>query len=113
LADIFSRINEFNLSLQGLNISVFSVQDKIESMMKKEQFWERCIESNQTECFCNHHNSLIGNQLKLDQNTKTNITAHLRGLSATFKEYFPVLSDSSNNWIRNPFDEFTIFSSQG
>jgi hypothetical protein len=78
----------------------------------KLQFWERCVESNQTECFCNLHNFLIGNQLKLDQNTKTNIVAHLRGLSATFKEYFPVLSDSIN-WIRNPFDEFTIFSSQG
>jgi hypothetical protein len=51
-------------------------------------------------------------QLKLDQNTKTNITVHLRVLSATFREYFPVLSDS-NNWIRNPFDEFIIFSSQG
>jgi hypothetical protein len=47
-----------------------------------------------------------------DQNAKTNIIVNLRGLSATFKEYFPVLSDSIN-WIRNPFDEFTIFSSQG
>jgi hypothetical protein len=29
LTDIVSRINELNLSLQGLDISVFSVQDKI------------------------------------------------------------------------------------
>jgi hypothetical protein len=48
----------------------------------------------------------------LDQNTKTNIIAHLRSLSAVFREYFSVLSDS-NNWIRNTFDESTIFSSQG
>jgi hypothetical protein len=81
-------------------------------MMKKLQFWERCIENNQTECICNLHDFLIGNQLKLDHNTKTNIIAHLRCLSATFKEYIPVLSDSIN-WIQNPFDEFTIFSSQG
>jgi hypothetical protein len=98
LADVFSRINELNLSLQGLDISVFSVQDKIESIMKKLQFWEKCIESNQTECFSNLHNFLIENQLKLDQNTETNIIAHLTGLSTTFREYFPVLSDS-NNWI--------------
>jgi hypothetical protein len=58
------------------------------------------------------HKFLIESQLKLDQNTKTNIIAHLRGLSATFKEYFPALSDSINR-IRNPFDEFTNFSSQG
>jgi hypothetical protein len=112
LADIFSRINELNLFLQGLDVSVFSVQDKIESIMKKLQYWERCIKRNQTECFSNLHNFLIENQLKLDQNTKTNIIAHLRGLSTTFREYFSVLPDSKN-WIRNPFDESTIFSSQG
>jgi hypothetical protein len=81
-------------------------------MIQTLQFWVRCIESNHTECFSNLHNFLIENQLKLDQNTKTNIIVHLKGLSATFREYFPVLSDS-NNWIRNPFDESTIFSSQG
>jgi hypothetical protein len=82
------------MRLQGLDISVFSVQDRTESLMKKLQFWESCIESNhQTECFCNLHKFLIEEQLQLDQNTKTNIIAHLRGLSATFKEYFPVLSD--------------------
>jgi hypothetical protein len=91
---------------------VFSVQDKIESIMQTLQLWERCVESNRNDCFSNLHNLLIENQLKLDQNTKTNITAHLRVLSATSREYFPVLSDS-NNWIRNPFDESIIFSSQG
>jgi hypothetical protein len=96
LADIFSIINELNLSLHGLIISVFSVQGKIESTMKKLQFWERCIESSQTESFCNLHIFLIVNQLKLDQNTKTNIIEHLRGLSATLKEYLPVLSYSIN-----------------
>jgi hypothetical protein len=65
LADIFSRINELNLSLQGLDINVFSVQGKIESMMEKSQFWERCIESNQTECFCNIHNFLIKKSVKI------------------------------------------------
>jgi hypothetical protein len=81
-------------------------------MMKKLQFWERCIESNQTEYFSNLHNFIIENQIKSDQNTKTNIIAHLRGLSLAFREYFPVLSDS-NYWIKNPSDESTIFSSQG
>jgi hypothetical protein len=112
LADIVSRINELNLSLQGLDLSVFSVQDKIESIMKKLQFWERCIERNQTECFSSLNNFLIEDQLKFDQNTKTNIIVHLRSLSTTFREYFPVLSDSKN-WIRNPFDEPTTFLSQG
>uniref|UniRef100_A0A674JCF8 HAT C-terminal dimerisation domain-containing protein n=1 Tax=Terrapene triunguis TaxID=2587831 RepID=A0A674JCF8_9SAUR len=40
LADIFSRINYLNFSLQGLNVTVFNVQDRVESMIKKLQFSE-------------------------------------------------------------------------
>jgi hypothetical protein len=50
--------------------------------------------------------------LEFDRHTKVNVTANLRGLSATFREYFAMLSDS-NNWIRNPSDESIISSLQG
>uniref|UniRef100_A0A8C0IJU4 DUF4371 domain-containing protein n=1 Tax=Chelonoidis abingdonii TaxID=106734 RepID=A0A8C0IJU4_CHEAB len=53
LADIFSRINYLNLSLQGLNVTVFNVQERAESLIKKLQFWDSCLETNQTECFSN------------------------------------------------------------
>ncbi|XP_065254448.1 zinc finger BED domain-containing protein 5-like [Emys orbicularis] len=110
LADIFSRINDLNLSLQGLNITVFNVQDRVESMIKKLQFWESCLENNQTECFSNLHDFLAEHKLQLDQCTKTNITAHLKGLCTTFRDYFPAIS-GDNDWIRNPFDD-TTFSTQ-
>ena len=35
LSDIFSRMNELNLGLQGLSTSAFDVQDKISAMLKK------------------------------------------------------------------------------
>lgn len=35
LSDIFSRLNDLNLGLQGLSINVFDVQDKINTMLKK------------------------------------------------------------------------------
>uniref|UniRef100_A0A674J7L1 HAT C-terminal dimerisation domain-containing protein n=1 Tax=Terrapene triunguis TaxID=2587831 RepID=A0A674J7L1_9SAUR len=110
LADIFSRINDQNLSLQGLNITVFSVQDQVESMIKKLQFWESCLENNQTECFSNLHDFLAEHKLQLDLCTKANITAHLKGLCTTFRDYFPAIS-GDNDWIRNPFDD-TTFSTQ-
>uniref|UniRef100_A0A8C3HDY0 Uncharacterized protein n=1 Tax=Chrysemys picta bellii TaxID=8478 RepID=A0A8C3HDY0_CHRPI len=97
LADIFSRINDLNLSLQGLNITVFN----------KLQFWGSCLENNQAECFSNLHDFLAEHKLQLDQCTKTNIIAHLKGLCTTFRDYFPAIS-GDNDWIRNPFDDTTI-----
>ncbi|CAM5094066.1 unnamed protein product [Natator depressus] len=109
LADIFSRINDLNLYLQGLNITVFNVQERVQSMMKL-QFWESCLENNQTECFTNLHDFLAEHKLQLDQCTKTNTIAHLKGLCTTFREYFPAMS-GDNDWICNPFDD-TTFSTQ-
>ncbi|CAM4642482.1 unnamed protein product [Lepidochelys olivacea] len=109
LVDIFSRINDLNLSLQGHNITVFNVQEGAESMIKKFQFWESCLENDQTECFSNLHDFLAEHKFQLDQCTKTNITTHLKGPCTTFREYFPAMS--GDDWIRNPFDD-TTFSTQ-
>ena len=44
LADIFSRLNELNLYLQGTEgISVFAVHDRIRGFMKKLFLWKNCI----------------------------------------------------------------------
>lgn len=38
LVDIFSALNELNLSLQGVSLTVFNTQDRIEAMIKKLRF---------------------------------------------------------------------------
>ncbi|GBM94469.1 Zinc finger BED domain-containing protein 5 [Araneus ventricosus] len=43
LSDIFSEINKLNLGLQNHPITIFKVTDKIESMIKKLNFWKSCI----------------------------------------------------------------------
>ena len=43
LADIFSALNELNLSLQGVSVTVFNTQDRIEAMIKKLRFWASCV----------------------------------------------------------------------
>ena len=35
LGDVFSRLNDLNLGLQGLSATIFNVEDKIEAMIKK------------------------------------------------------------------------------
>jgi len=51
LADIFSVLNELNLSLQGVSVTLFNTQDKIEAMIKKLRFWTSCVTGNTLLCF--------------------------------------------------------------
>ncbi|XP_074980743.1 zinc finger BED domain-containing protein 5-like [Caretta caretta] len=101
-----SRIFHVLCEEMGLSITVFNVQEQVESMIKKLQFWESCLANNQKECFSNLHDFLAEHKLQLDQCTTTNITAHLKGLCTTFREHFPAMS-GDNDWIRNPFDDTT------
>ena len=48
LGDIFSRLNELNLGLQGLSATVFNLRDKIEAMIKKSKLWVDCMNNNKT-----------------------------------------------------------------
>lgn len=104
LSDIFSRLNELNLGLQGLSTTIFNVRDKIEAMIKKLNLWLNCMENNNTEVFPTLHDFLCANELRLTDNMKQEITAHLRELAAQLRRYFPE-SDSSDSWIRHPFTD--------
>ena len=55
LGDIFSRLNELNLGLQGLSATMFNVRDKIEAMIKKLKLWLDCMNNNKTEVFLSLH----------------------------------------------------------
>ncbi|KAK2701630.1 hypothetical protein QYM36_019730 [Artemia franciscana] len=39
LADMFCKLNELNMSLQGESVAIFSVHDRIEAMLKQINFW--------------------------------------------------------------------------
>ncbi|KAI6651900.1 Zinc finger BED domain-containing protein 5-like [Oopsacas minuta] len=51
LSDIFSRLKELNLGLQGLSITVFDVNDKINAMVKKLQLFEMKIKAGDVSAF--------------------------------------------------------------
>ena len=78
-------------------MSPFSVQ--------KIDFWIKCLQMNEYECFGSLSTFLSENLIKLDANIKRNIREHLKHLQLTFDDYFPNRCNISisNNWIRSPF----------
>ena len=50
LVDVFSRLNDLNLRLQGLS-TIFNVRDKIEAMIKKLELFSVCINKDNTQVF--------------------------------------------------------------
>ena len=100
----FLQINNLNLALQKNSVTIFSVSDKIKSMVKKIDFWRVCIENNQPEVFETLHNFLSENKLVMSREIKKNIIEHLEGLKLSFKKYFSK-PDEEYNWISNPFNE--------
>uniref|UniRef100_A0A9J8C488 Uncharacterized protein n=1 Tax=Cyprinus carpio carpio TaxID=630221 RepID=A0A9J8C488_CYPCA len=103
LADIFSTLNELNLSLQGLSTTVFNTQDKVEALIKKLVFWANWINTNSTECFPLLSEFLQSRESVLSDCVKGLIIEHLNQLSQNLRIYFPPM-DQSQTWIRNPFD---------
>ena len=102
LADIFAKLNELNLSLQGKDVTVFTAHDKIRAISRKVQFWHSCIESSNTECFSTLHDYLVEISDRLHENVREEITEHLQKLRESFVKYFS--EDRTNNtWINNPF----------
>ena len=51
MSDIFPRLNDLNLGLQGLSITVFDVNDKINAMLKKLQLFEIKIKAGIVSAF--------------------------------------------------------------
>ena len=51
LAEIFSALNELNLSLQGVSVTVFNTQDMVEAMIKKTMVLGELCEWEHTPVF--------------------------------------------------------------
>ena len=106
LADIFSRLNELNLYLQGTEgISVFAVHDKIRGFMKKLFLWKNYINNRNYECFETLQTFVMENEVEVDDSVIIDISDHLDKLTENFDNYF---QEEMNNlhqkrWIMNPF----------
>ena len=51
MADIFQKLNELNLSLQGKQTTVFQACNKITAFKRKLDFWIICVGKREIESF--------------------------------------------------------------
>uniref|UniRef100_A0A671QJ58 Uncharacterized protein n=1 Tax=Sinocyclocheilus anshuiensis TaxID=1608454 RepID=A0A671QJ58_9TELE len=104
LADIFSRLNELNLELQGTDTSVLHMYDRVSSFMKKIDLWRRKCQDGDLSSFP-QLNSCILNGGADKVSTLQTVQTHMSKLSSEFKSYFPntEVQNSELDWIRNPF----------
>ncbi|XP_060855173.1 zinc finger BED domain-containing protein 5-like [Metopolophium dirhodum] len=104
LSDVFLKLNNLNLTLQNSAVTIFQVNDKIESFVKKLEFWKTCIENNQPEIFEALHDFLSETDMNLSQGIKHQIVQHLNELKTAFAKYFPKCG-KEDHWIMFPFSE--------
>ncbi|XP_050528105.1 zinc finger BED domain-containing protein 5-like [Daktulosphaira vitifoliae] len=101
-ADVFEYLNTLNLSLQGIYIDVFHVEDKIEATIKKFEIWAIRVEKNSFSNFPTLQSFLESSCECLSQEVKSEISEHLLSKAKILRKYFHQ-PDPNNTWIRNPF----------
>lgn len=104
LADVFSRLNELNVTLQGDDKTVLQMNDRVSGFMKKIDLWLRKCEAGDVTSFPQLDRWLSAHSNE-KQNTLQTVKTHLAKLSTEFKSYFPAIEDvcAKHDWIRNPF----------
>jgi hypothetical protein len=102
LADVFNKLNEFNLSIQDRSITVLTAEDKVASMKLKLKSLYQRVQRNKLDCFDTMNKYLEESGKAVSESVKHDTTEHLRRLQNSFEEYFPP-NNNDNNWLRNPF----------
>jgi len=108
LADIFSKLNELNLYLQGTQgADIFAVHEKIRGFMKKLTLWQKNIEKQNHNCFETFQTFITENNIKVPIDIISQITLHLISLKDNFNFYFLEEMEKYQKNIRvvNPFQD--------
>ena len=104
--DIFSRLNELNMHLQGTEgISILAVHDKIRGFMKNLVLWKNCTDNRNYDCFETLQTFTIEIEPKVGDGIISEISKHLNKLKESFEFYFhEEMNDmQQKRWIINPF----------
>lgn len=104
LADIFNRLSDLNLSLQGSTKSPFVVMNKINAMVKKLIMIKVAVSKRNFESLPILERFLLENEIEINFEVINNISCHCQMLVQSFEEYFKE-DYSEYLWIRDPFLE--------
>lgn len=104
LSDVFTKLNELNLSLQGKESHILKMYDKVTGFTKKLTLWERKCDEGDVSCFPLLNAHLATTDVARGPVVKL-VQAHLSKLSTDFSQYFRDIEEKSQrlDWVRNPF----------
>ena len=97
LADIFSRLNVLNASMQGHDDNILTTTDKLTAFKKKLQLWLGRAMQHNLEMFP------LVKSFKTSNELYGLIQEHLATLVEKIDHYFPSLSTEKFDWVRDPF----------
>ncbi|XP_023813414.1 SCAN domain-containing protein 3-like [Oryzias latipes] len=100
LSDIFSLLNQLNISLQGRNSNIFFVADKVQAFQKKLSLWSKRAHEERLDMF-----PLLSDILESSPQVKIShsVSQHLSHLANKFAEYFPEDPREGHMWVVDPF----------
>ncbi|KAK1332829.1 hypothetical protein QTO34_006360 [Cnephaeus nilssonii] len=104
LADIFSLLNELNISLQGQLKDVFTLRGKMDAFQKKILLWQMWL-AEDLQMFSNFDEYMREKDLNRQVVLVTLVQQHLQSLTESFSHYYPKKEDPrhGNMWIIDTF----------
>lgn len=102
LSDIFNRLNDLNLGLQGKHTTRFVIIDKVGSFIKKLELVKSSLENSSVQHFPALESFVVDNEIKISSKVLLNFKIHCVKLIKQFNEYFTE-NYFEFEWIRNPF----------
>ena len=100
MVDIFGKLNELNISMQGPQKHVLVQSDKLTAFIRKLDLWKCNLESNNFQMFLNLEANVQNSETETDSELYIN---HMSALQTQFALYFKDLDVSKYEWVRNPF----------
>jgi len=102
LADIFTHLNELNISIQGFGVNTITAKEKLTAFSRKLSIWINRVDK------INYANFPLLEEVLVSDDERNNITTeikdHLQKLSESFEGYFATGDiDISEKWILDPF----------
>ncbi|XP_061600964.1 SCAN domain-containing protein 3-like [Cololabis saira] len=100
LCDIFSRLNQLNISLQRRSSNIFVVADKVQAFKRSLALWTKRTQEKRMDMF-----PLLSEILEdfPHVNISDSVSQHLSQLAEKFDDYFPEDPREGHMWILDPF----------
>ena len=104
LADIFSSLNQLNVQMQGKNVTIIDVCDKIQGFQKKLDLWSRRVQKGIYTNFPTFDDWKVNRSCNEISDLKVEIRQHLATLKNNFDGYFEgAITNSTAPWITHSF----------